>query len=229
MSYPNAQHAHDNRPRGDGTGPNGADYGLFSELMRELMVTVKHAAEKHSIYPDFGPPCPQNGAPYPVMPTMCPGSSDKVFGCEMPYEKMGCKCVTDAVKQLCYVETTLRSPEPVPAGETIEFTIEVKWWWQPQKVLNLGDQVNRSFDLTHIQYGQSNYSLDIHQLQINGTGAEQNGIDIRRWNQTSFLDKNYPFPAAGLDDAITLRFRNTSSVDADLEIIMGGPAFLQIG
>ena len=132
------------------------------------------------------------------------------------------------MKQLCWVETTIRSPAVVATGDSIEFSIEVKWWWQIQSLLNLGDQANATFDLVNIGYGQSNYNLEILQLLIDGVGTPQNGIDVRRWNIEMF-DKFYPMPASGLNDPIVLTFTNVSAGDADLELVLGGPAVLQIG
>jgi len=152
---------------------------------------------------------------------MDPRSPDKIYG----------KCIDSeiAAKGMCWVETTLRSPEVVPAGETIRFSIEVKWWFQIQEVINLGEESTATFDLTEIKYGQSNYDLKITKLSVNGTPVTQSGIDIRRWNQTNFASKFYPFPAAGLDDPVELVFKNITEDAHDLELLVGGPAVLQIG
>ncbi len=207
--------AHPNRPRPFYPPPAPTAYGLGQQQS----------------WPVISPGCPPVGAPNPnpCRPYMDPRQPQKVYGCQLPCDKMRCDTVEEAVKQLCWVETTLRSPAAVPAGDTITFDIEVKWWLQFQKVQNLGDQVNATFDLTQIRYGQSNYSVELEELRVNGVGVPQNGIDIRRWNQTNFVDKFYPFPALGLNDPLTLEFTNITGADADLELLLGGPAVLQIG
>ena len=180
-------------------------------------------------WPTIAPSCPPIGAPYPCSVYMDPNRPGKVYGCGMPYDKIGCRNLEEAVKMLCWVETTLRSEEPVDAGEFIEFEFEIKWWSQWQEVVNFGDQVNRTFDLVEIRYGQSNYALEIEELKINGVGVPQNGIDIRRWNQTNFQPKKDPVPAAALNDPVRLKFKNTSADPQDMELGFGGPAVLQIG
>lgn len=180
-------------------------------------------------WPDWSKDCPPVGAPYPCYPYMNPHKPDEVYGCALPCDKMNCRSLEEAVKQLCWVETTLRTIVPVAVGAEVEFSIEVKWWFQIQKIQNLGDQVNATFDLIDIGYGQSNYNLEIRQLLINGVAVPQNGIDVRRWNQGLFSDKFYPMPATGLNDPLRLTFLNVGAVPADLELLVGGPAVLQIG
>lgn len=178
--------------------------------------------------------CGQVGAPYPCAPYCDPrtarnGTEPEVMGAPIPHDRMkGCGSYGEAVKQLCWVETTIRSPAQVAAGASIEFSIEVKWWWQIQAIVNLGDQANATFDLVNIGYGQSNYNLEILQLLIDGVGTPQNGIDVRRWN-IEMYDKFYPMPASGLNDPIVLTFTNVSGNAQDLELVLGGPAVLQIG
>ncbi len=173
--------------------------------------------------------CPPIGAPNPCRPLMHPNQPDKIYGAPIPLSKCGCENLEQAVKRMCWVEYPFRSITPVDAGETILFTIQVKWWWQPQKIINLGDQVTRTFDLIEIGYGQSNYSLTVEKYQIDGVDVAPNGIDVRRWNQTSFVDKNYPFPATALNDDLDLTWLNVAGGVEDVEFVMGGPAVLQIG
>lgn len=180
-----------------------------------------------ALFDGSGAYCEPYGAPYPCRPFMDPSDPDKVYGCNLPCSEMNCS-FEEAVKKLCWVETTLRSPAPVAAGDTITFSIEVKWWFQIQKILNLGDQTVATFDLTNIGYGQSNYNLEILNYLIDGVGTPQNGIDVRRWNIEMF-DKYYPMPAMGLNDPLELEFTNVSGISADLELVTGGPAVLQIG
>lgn len=172
--------------------------------------------------------CGQVGSPYPCRPYVDPRTG-KIPGAPMPVDKIGgCETYEEAVKRLCWVETTFRSQAPVPAGAPIVFEFEVKWWFQIQSILNLGDQANATFDLTNIGYGQSNYNLEMHDFTIDGIGVAQSGIDVRRWNIEMF-DKFYPMPAAGLNDPVSLTFANVSALAADLELVVGGPAVLQIG
>ncbi len=179
--------------------------------------------------------CGSTGAPYPCRPYCDPrtganGATPEPMGAAIPVEKMKPKCGSydEAVKRLCWVETTIRSPAQVAAGATIEFSIEVKWWWQIQSILNLGDQANATFDLINIGYGQSNYNLEVLNFLIDGVGTPQNGIDVRRWN-IEMYDKFYPMPASGLNDPVVLTFSNVSAQAQDLELVLGGPAVLQIG
>jgi len=171
--------------------------------------------------------CNSYGTPYPCRPFMDPSNPEKVYGCQVPCEKLNCS-YEEAVKRLCWVETTLRSVAPVPSGATITFSLEVKWWFQIQKILNLGDQTVATFDLTNIGYGQSNYNLEILEYLIDGVAAPQNGIDIRVWNIEMF-DKFYPMPALGLNDPLELEFTNITAVEQDIELVVGGPSVLQIG
>lgn len=189
----------------------------------------RHPGWREQTWPDRSMPCPPSGAPYPCLPYMDPRQPDKVYGCPLPCDKMKCGTMEEAAKQLCWLETTLRSLVVVPVGGTIIFGLEVKWWWQPWKVQNLGDQVAATFDLVDIAYGQSNYNLEIREYTINGVAVPQNGIDIRRWNQGLFSDKFYPFPASGLNDPVTLTFLNVGAAPADIELLLGGPGVLQIG
>lgn len=178
--------------------------------------------------------CAGVGAPYPCRPHCDPRTTDMngedtPMGAPIPVERIkGCKSYDEAVKRLCWVETTLRSPAQVAAAASIIFTIEAKWWWQIQKIINYGDQVNATFDLVDIRYGQSNYSLELHRFEIDNVGVAQSGIDVRRWNFEMF-DKFYPMPASGLNDEIDLTFTNVSAQAADIELGVGGPAVLQIG
>lgn len=225
--------AHSNPNNGNGNGQdmyNGSNGNAGAHPSRPRPDALPGADwNTQQSWPTQSPSCPPIGAPFPCRPYMDPRSSAKVYGCQLPCDRMRCDTVEEAVKQLCWVETTLRSLEVVEPGTTISFDIEVKWWMQFQKVQNLGDQVNATFDLEQIRYGQSNYNLEIEELRINGVGVPQNGIDIRRWNQTNFVDKFYPFPAMGLNDPLTLVFRNVSAGAEDIELLFGGPAVLQIG
>ena len=160
---------------------------------------------------------------------MNPHKPGSVYGAPLPCDRMdGCN-VEEAVKQLCWVETTYRTPAVVAVGVEVVFSEEVKWWFQKQKCQNLGDQVAATFDLVDISYGQSNYNLEIRQFLIDGVAVPQAGIDIRRWNQGLFSDKFYPFPASGLNDPVRLTFLNVGAAPANLTLLFGGPAVLQIG
>lgn len=179
-------------------------------------------------WPDSGI-CPPIGAPYPCRPTMHPHDPRRVYGAQIPYAKCGCDNLQEAVKRMCWVEYTFRNVDAVAAGATIRFTIQVKWWFQMQKLLNLGENVTESFDLINIGYGQSNYSLTLEKYQIDGVDVPPNGIDVRRWNQGAFIDHQYPFPATALNDDVDLTWLNISGDLADITFTTGGPAVLQIG
>ena len=184
------------------------------------------AASSVAAGPVCEPDCDPIGAPRPTVAKVCepymnPRSPTEVYGCKMPDNA--------SARDMCWVETTLRSRAAVAAGESIRFSIEVKWWFQIQEITNLGEEAFATFDLTEIKYGQSNYNLRIQALKINGETAEQSGVDIRKWNQSSYASKYYPVPACGLDDPVELVFRNISAGAQDLELLIGGPAVLQIG
>lgn len=201
---------HDSERRPPGTDSQGPSPRRVSEAMKERGY------------------CGSVGAPYPCAP-YCDPRTEEVHGASIPVDRMkGCQNYDEAVKKLCWVETTLRSPAPVAAGDTIAFSVEVKWWWQVQMTINYGDQVNATFELVDIAYGQSNYNLQILNFLIDGVGTPQNGIDVRRWNFEIF-DRFYPYPASGLNDPVVYSYTNVSGGPQDLELGMGGPGVLQIG
>jgi hypothetical protein len=151
----------------------------------------------------------------------------KVYGSNMPMSDMGCDTMEQAAKFLCWTGTTLVA-SAVLAGATVAFSYEVKWWFQVQELLNCGDQVLRTFELTAIQYGQSQYELQILELQVNGAPTAQNGIDVRNWN-FEIYQRFYPLPASGLNDATTVTFTNVDVNPQDFCMVVMGPAVLQIG
>lgn len=217
-----------------GPGVDAASFGVLVQLVQGLQTQIAQlqvnsiAGGSVAAAPVCAPDCDPIGAPRPTVakskacePYMNPRSPNEVYGCKLPPDA--------SAKDMCWVETTLRSQSTVAASETIRFSIEVKWWFQIQEITNLGEEAFATFDLVEIKYGQSNYDLKLQALKINGESTAQSGVDIRKWNQSSYASKYYPIPACGLDDAVELVFRNVSEDPQDLELLIGGPAVLQIG
>lgn len=190
------------------------------------MVETTAAPHKPGATPErlrpAGGHCPGGdyGSPYPYM------RDGKIYGCPLPAEMIG-SSIDQAAKKLCWTGTTLVAAA-VAALTAVTFEYEVKWWWQVQEFLNLGDQVARSFELTNIGYGQSEYNLQIKELSVNGTPTAQQGVDVRNWN-FQIYQRFYPIPASGLNDPVSLEYTNVTALAEDLAIGAMGPAVLQIG
>lgn len=160
------------------------------------------------------------GSPYPYM------RDGKVYGCCLPGNLNGAT-MEEVARALCWTGTTLVQAA-VAAGANVVFSIEVKWWFQIQELTNLNSQTARSFELTQIRYGQSNYYMQIEELKINGTTVAQQGIDVRIWNY-EIEQRFFPVPACGLNDPVEITFTNVTGAPADFAILTMGPAVLQIG
>lgn len=169
-----------------------------------------------------GDHCPggEYGSPYPYT------RNGKIYGCCLP-SKMGDMTMAEVAKALCWTGTAFVATA-VAGGANVVFQYEVKYWWQIQEFLNLGEQVTRSFELTAIRYGQSDYDMLIKELRINGTLTAQQGVDVRHWN-FEIYQRFFPIPACGLDDPVTLTFTNVTVGALDFNIGAMGPAVLQIG
>lgn len=139
---------------------------------------------------------------------------------------------SEAARHMCWLDETLRAAA-IAAGADVTFSLEVKWWWQIQKFVNVGDQTNETFSLTQVAYGQSTYSLT--QGALNGSTIDGvaygavGGVDIRKWNLDSDHSDYYPLPAMAQQDPVTLVFNNGNAGAQDFSVIAGGPAVLQIG
>lgn len=146
--------------------------------------------------------------------------------------KGNCCPISQAAKSICWLDETLRSAA-VAAGADTVFSLQVKWWWQIQEWVNLGDQTNETFSLTEVRYGQSIYSLTEGALNgstVDGAAyGDANGVDVRKWNIDSDHPGYYPIPAMALDDPVLLTFNNGNAAAQDLALSAGGPAVLQIG
>lgn len=140
--------------------------------------------------------------------------------------------ISQAAKDVCWLDETLESAA-VAAGADTVFSLQVKWWWQIQEFVNVGDQTAETFSLTSVTYGQSTYFLTAAALAgstVDGVAyGAPNGIDVRKWNLDADNSHYYPVPAMGLNDAVTLTFNNGAVGAEDLAVIAGGPAVLQIG
>lgn len=143
-----------------------------------------------------------------------------------------CKDPSVASKFLCWLDETVAATA-IAAGATVTLVLQVKWWFQIQRLINVGDQTALTFALTSITYGQSTYFLAAQALvgsTVNGVAyGNPRGVDIRKFNITAFSDHFYPFPACALDDAITVVYTNNNAGAQDFRVLHGGPAVLQIG
>ncbi len=225
------------KPNGNGSAaPRGANGGNVNQPAAEYdgynNGTLRFVQTQFGAgYPPGSPNCAP-GAPYPCYPTMDPRNPSVIYGAGFPLGRCGCTSFEEAVKALCYVGASLYVPT-VGAGLVVSWRQSVKWWWQMQHKMNLGDQENRSFRLTRIHYGKSEFQLDFQTQTATVGGVAvvlppgEVGIDIRRWNMNSFANKNYPFPASALDDEVTLEWTNVSAGNATLDLDFGGAALLQ--
>jgi hypothetical protein len=173
--------------------------------------------------------CEPIGAPYPCTPTMTPDGR-KVFGAAVPLSECECANLQEAVRKMCFLGVSIQSGT-IATGASAVIRIELKWWFQIQMILNLGDQTNPTFRLTNIRYGQSNYAPEFIHLSINGVAIPdaQRGIDVRVWNITGLYPKFHPIPACAINDSVYLTFTNVTADNQVLALHFGGPALLQIG
>lgn len=173
--------------------------------------------------------CDPIGAPYPCSPTMT-ADGRKVLGAAVPFDKCECSNLQEAVRKMCFLGVSIQSGTIASGGNAI-VRVELKWWFQIQMILNLGDQENATFRLTNIRYGQSNYAPEFIHLSINDVEIPpaQRGIDVRVWNITGLYPKFHPIPACAINDSVYLVFTNVASDNQVLALHFGGPALLQIG
>lgn len=200
--------------------------------------------------PDYGQPgqCPTR----PRASCYSPGGSPGVYmpsgntvitetdknGSERPYgaspkNGRGEKCtIGDMATDMCILEERL-SVAAVAAAATTVLQIQLRWWWQINWWVNVGDQAAETFALTNITYGndvpyfQTTRAFEGSTIDGAPYGAP-NGIDIRRWNIGSFGGNFYPTPANGWEDPTTYFFTNNAGAPQDLQLEVAGPAVLQI-
>lgn len=150
-----------------------------------------------------------------------------------PRTRKGIPCeLSTMAKEICVLEEKFEDAA-VAAGANSVFSMQLRWWWQINWWVNVGDQDAETFALTLVTYGNNvPFFQTANAFQgstINGApyGA-QNGIDLRRWNIQSFGGNFFPTPANGWEDPVVYTFTNNAGDAEDLEIMVSGPAVLQI-
>jgi hypothetical protein len=160
------------------------------------------------------------------------GADGDVYG-SSPRKGNGSKCtIGEMARDLCILEERLTSAA-VAAGATTVFSIQLRWWWQINWWINVGEQTAETFALTLVTYGndvpffQTTRAFEGSLIDGAAYGAPS-GIDLRRWNIGSFGGNFFPTPANGWEDPTTYTFTNNSGAPADLQLDVAGPATLQI-
>jgi len=158
------------------------------------------------------------------------GSS--VMGAKPRTDGGGICSISDMQRDICVLEEKLVSAA-VAAGADTVFSLQLRWWWQINVWVNVGDQVAETFALTRIQYGnevpffQTTRAFDGSTIDGAAYGAP-NGMDIRRWNIEGVDTHWFPTPANAWQDPVEYTFTNNGAGAEDLGIEVAGPANLQI-
>lgn len=160
------------------------------------------------------------------------GKPDSPLG-SGPKTRDGTPCsLSDMAKEICVLQERLSSAAVAPAANTV-FSIQLRWWWQVNWWVNVGEQDAETFSLTNVTYG-NNVPFWQTANAFNGSTIDgapygaPNGIDVRRWNIQSFGGNFQPTPANGWQDPVVYTFTNNAGQAEDLQIMASGPAVLQI-
>ncbi len=156
----------------------------------------------------------------------------EVYGCP-PKTSAGRDCTIGAMaKDICILEERLTSAA-IAAGADTVLSIQLRWWWQINWWVNVGEQTTPEFALRLVTYGndvpyfQTTRAFEGSTIDGAAYGAP-NGIDLLRWNIGGFGGNFYPTPANGWEDPTVYTFNNNAGVPSDLAIDVAGPATLQI-